>query len=74
MAAGVAGNAAAHQHRQDRVPGVGAVDLRVLRCLSGGWLSDRLVKRGTGQIASRRRPLILGLIASAAFTGLAANA
>jgi len=42
--------------------------------LCGGWLSDRLVARGVGQIASRRRPLILGLIASAAFTGLAANA
>jgi MFS family permease len=40
--------------------------------LVGGWLSDRLVKRGMGQIASRRRPLILGLIASAAFTGMAA--
>jgi MFS family permease len=42
--------------------------------LCGGYLSDRLVARGMGQIASRRRPLILGLIASAAFTGLAANA
>jgi MFS family permease len=42
--------------------------------LCGGWLSDRLVSRGMDLIASRRRPLILGLIASAAFTGLAANA
>jgi MFS family permease len=42
--------------------------------LCGGWLSDRLVKRGMDLIASRRRPLILGLLASAAFTGLAANA
>jgi cyanate permease len=42
--------------------------------LCGGYVSDWLVKRGVNQIASRRRPLILGLIASAAFTGLAANA
>jgi MFS family permease len=42
--------------------------------LAGGWFSDRLVKRGMNLIASRRRPLILGLIASAAFTGLAASA
>jgi MFS family permease len=42
--------------------------------LSGGWVSDRLVKGGVGLIASRRRPLILGLLASAAFTGLAAVA
>jgi MFS family permease len=42
--------------------------------LCGGYLSDRLVARGMGLIASRRRPLILGLIASAAFTALAANA
>jgi MFS family permease len=42
--------------------------------LCGGWLSDRLVKGGMDLIASRRRPLILGLLASAAFTGLAANA
>jgi len=42
--------------------------------LCGGYVSDWLVKRGVNQIASRRRPLILGLLASAAFTGLAANA
>ena len=40
--------------------------------LVGGWLSDRLIKNGMDVIASRRRPLILGLIASAVFTGLAA--
>jgi len=40
--------------------------------LCGGWLSDRLVRGGVGMIASRRMPLILGLLASAAFTGLAA--
>src|SRR5579859_7890381 len=33
-----------------------------------------LVRRGVELVASRRRPLILGLLASAAFTGLAANA
>ncbi len=41
--------------------------------ISGGYVSDWLVRRGVNLIASRRRPLILGLIASAAFTGLAAN-
>jgi MFS family permease len=42
--------------------------------LSGGYVSDWLVARGMDLIASRRRPLILGLLASAAFTGLAAAA
>jgi MFS family permease len=42
--------------------------------LCGGYLSDRLVARGMDLIASRRRPLILGLLASAAFTGMAAIA
>ncbi|MBV9829523.1 MAG: MFS transporter [Alphaproteobacteria bacterium] len=42
--------------------------------LVGGWLSDWLVARGVGLVASRRLPLIIGLIASAAFTGLAAAA
>ena len=42
--------------------------------LCGGYVSDWLVKRGVELVASRRRPLILGLLASAAFTGLAANA
>jgi MFS family permease len=42
--------------------------------LAGGWVSDQLVKRGVNQVASRRRPLILGLVASAALTALAANA
>jgi MFS family permease len=40
--------------------------------LCGGFVSDKLVRRGVDLIASRRRPLILGLIASAAFTGMAA--
>jgi MFS family permease len=40
--------------------------------ICGGYVSDWLVKRGVDLIASRRRPLILGLLASAAFTGLAA--
>jgi MFS family permease len=40
----------------------------------GGWVSDRLVKRGMELVASRRLPLILGLLGSAVFTGLAAMA
>ncbi len=42
--------------------------------LCGGWLSDRLVKRGMELVASRRVPLVIGLLMSAAFTGLAAIA
>jgi MFS family permease len=42
--------------------------------LCGGWVSDRLVRRGMELIASRRLPLILGLLGSAVFTGLAAMA
>jgi MFS family permease len=42
--------------------------------LSGGWFSDRLVARGMDLIASRRQPLIYGLLGSAVFTGLAAIA
>jgi len=45
-----------------------------LGALSGGWISDRLAARGMDLIESRRLPLILGLVASAAFTGLAARA
>ena len=40
--------------------------------LCGGWISDHLVRRGVELVASRRIPLILGLLASALFTGLAA--
>jgi MFS family permease len=42
--------------------------------LCGGYLSDWLVKRGMELIASRRLPLVVGLLLSAAFTGLAAIA
>ena len=42
--------------------------------LAGGWFSDQLVKGGMELIASRRRPLIVGLLGSAVFTGLAAYA
>jgi MFS family permease len=42
--------------------------------LAGGYISDRLVAGGMDLIASRRLPLILGLLGSAAFTGLAAIA
>ncbi len=42
--------------------------------LCGGYISDKLVARGMDLIESRRLPLILGLLASAVFTGLAACA
>ncbi len=42
--------------------------------LVGGWLSDWLHARGMELIKSRRLPLIVGLLLSAAFTGLAAVA
>jgi MFS family permease len=42
--------------------------------LTGGYVSDRLVARGMDLIASRRLPLVLGLLLSSAFTGLAAVA
>jgi MFS family permease len=42
--------------------------------LCGGYVSDRLVARGVDLIASRRRPLIIGLLISSVFTGLAAIA
>ncbi|HET7883352.1 MAG TPA: MFS transporter [Acetobacteraceae bacterium] len=45
-----------------------------LGALCGGYLSDRLVSRGMELVASRRLPLILGLLGSAVFTGLAAIA
>jgi MFS family permease len=40
--------------------------------LSGGWASDWLHARGMALVKSRRLPLILGLLLSAGFTGLAA--
>src|SRR5277367_1581773 len=42
--------------------------------LTGGWLSDWLHARGMELIKSRRLPLIIGLLLSAGFTGLAALA
>jgi MFS family permease len=42
--------------------------------LFGGWLSDWLHSRGMDLIKSRRLPLIIGLLLSAGFTGLAAVA
>ena len=42
--------------------------------LCGGWLLDWLARRGMELIASRRLPLVIGLLFSAAFTGLAAIA
>jgi len=40
--------------------------------LTGGWLSDWMHERGMELIKSRRLPLIVGLVMSAVFTGLAA--
>src|SRR5580698_3629083 len=40
--------------------------------LTGGWLSDWLHEHGMELIKSRRLPLIVGLLLSAVFTGLAA--
>jgi MFS family permease len=45
-----------------------------LGALCGGYISDRLVSRGMELVASRRLPLILGLLGSAVFTGIAAMA
>jgi MFS family permease len=45
-----------------------------LGALCGGYVSDRLVSRGMELVASRRLPLILGLLGSAVFTGFAAMA
>jgi MFS family permease len=45
-----------------------------LGALCGGYVSDRLVSRGMELVASRRLPLILGLLGSAVFTGIAAMA
>jgi MFS family permease len=42
--------------------------------LVGGYLSDWLARHGMELIASRRLPLVIGLLLSAAFTGLAAIA
>jgi nitrate/nitrite transporter NarK len=42
--------------------------------LGGGWFSDWLHSHGMELIKSRRLPLIVGLLLSAAFTGLAAVA
>jgi MFS family permease len=42
--------------------------------LTGGWFSDWLHAHGMELIKSRRLPLIVGLLLSAAFTGLAAVA
>jgi sugar phosphate permease len=44
----------------------------ILGALSGGWVSDRLARRSSDLVSSRRLPCILGLIASAVFTTLAA--
>jgi MFS family permease len=42
--------------------------------LLGGWLCDRLARAGLSPIASRKAPIVGGLIAGALFTGLAIGA
>jgi len=42
--------------------------------LLGGWLCDRLAGAGLSPIASRKAPIVGGLVAGAAFTGLAIGA
>jgi len=39
--------------------------------LAGGWLCDRLAKAGLSQLASRKAPIVAGLVGGAACTGLA---
>ncbi|MDR3538533.1 MAG: MFS transporter [Acetobacteraceae bacterium] len=46
----------------------------ILGAISGGWVSDRLARRGADLVGSRRLPCILGLLASGAFTMIAATA
>lgn len=46
----------------------------ILGAISGGWASDRLARRGADLVGARRLPCILGLVASAVFTSLAAMA
>ncbi len=46
----------------------------ILGAVSGGWVSDRLARRSTDLVGSRRLPCILGLLASAAFTMIATTA
>jgi MFS family permease len=43
----------------------------VVGSLTGGWLCDRLARAGLSPIASRKAPIVGGLLAGAAFTGLA---
>ncbi|HEX3918453.1 MAG TPA: MFS transporter [Caulobacteraceae bacterium] len=45
-----------------------------LGSLAGGWACDRLAKAGLTALASRKVPLVTGLVAGAAFTGLAVAA
>ena len=43
----------------------------VVGSLAGGWLCDRLARGGASAILSRKLPIVGGLFAGAAFTGLA---
>jgi MFS family permease len=42
-----------------------------LGSLAGGWACDRLARSGLSPLASRKAPLVAGLVGGAAFTGLA---
>ncbi len=44
----------------------------VIGSLTGGWVCDWLVRRGMTPIGSRKLPIILGMVASAALTAIAA--
>src|ERR1700727_3147852 len=46
----------------------------MLGAWSGGWLTDRLARRGMELVASRRLPAILGLVLSGVFTVTATTA
>jgi MFS family permease len=46
----------------------------IIGAISGGWVSDRLARRGTDLVGSRRLPCILGLVASGVFTIVATTA
>ena len=46
----------------------------VLGSLTGGWLCDRLARAGLSPVLSRKLPIVAGMLAGAAFTGLAIGA
>jgi MFS family permease len=46
----------------------------ILGAWAGGWFTDRLAGRGMELVASRRLPVIIGLVASGVFTVIATTA